>query len=192
VSNLAGSGTMDRRADLIRFYEVLGEIETHRGGKRSLADGQWGVIWPDRGVCFFFEPGENRSHTGTGLRVVRVGTHALKLGSRTTLRQRMGQHRGTKALGGNQRGSIFRLLVGAAIKNRDHRKDAASWGIRSDPGAAALQLGVSREQIRHDEAQLEIARASIFDPCRLFGSAWTTFRDLTASADSSSGTASRY
>jgi hypothetical protein len=148
---------MDRRADLIRFYSVLDDIEAHLGGKRSLADDRGGAIWPSRGVHFFFEPGEARSDTGTGSRVVRVGTHALKPGSRTSLRQRMGQHRGTKVLGGNHRGSIFRLLVGAAIKNRDHRTDARSWGIRSDPGAAALQLGMSREKILQDEAQLEIA-----------------------------------
>jgi hypothetical protein len=114
------------------------------------------VIWPARGVYFFFEPGENRSDTGTSLRVVRVGTHALKLRSGITLRQPMGQHRGTEALGGNHRGSIFRLLVGAAIKNRDHRKDAESQGVRGDPGAAALQFGVSREQILQDQGSLEI------------------------------------
>jgi hypothetical protein len=157
VSNLAGSGTMDRRADLIRLYDILGHIEAHLGGKRSLADDQRGVAWPGRGVYFFFELGEARSDTGTGSRVVRIGTHALKSGSRTTLRQRMGQHRGTRALGGNHRGSIFRLLVGAAIRNRDHRNDATSWGIRGHPGAAALQFGISREQILQDEAQLEIA-----------------------------------
>ena len=39
--------------------------------------------WPARGVYFFREAGESRSDTGEGLRVVRVGTHALKAGGST-------------------------------------------------------------------------------------------------------------
>ena len=72
--------------------------------------------WPRRGVYFFFEPGESRSLSGTGSRIVRLGTHALANGSRSTLWQRLSQHRGNaKGDGGNHRGSIFRLLVGVAL-----------------------------------------------------------------------------
>jgi hypothetical protein len=38
------------------------------------------MSWPRRGVYFFFENGEMRSETGTGPRVVRVGTHAMRSG----------------------------------------------------------------------------------------------------------------
>jgi hypothetical protein len=40
---------------------------------------------PSRGVYFFHETGENRSDTGEGPRLLRVGTHALKTGGSTTL-----------------------------------------------------------------------------------------------------------
>ena len=33
------------------------------------------MYWPQRGVYFFMEDGEERSDSGSGLRIVRVGTH---------------------------------------------------------------------------------------------------------------------
>jgi hypothetical protein len=47
------------------------------------------LLWPfglaEPRVYFFRESSEDRSDTGEGPRVVRVGTHALKAGARTTL-----------------------------------------------------------------------------------------------------------
>ncbi|MAY33586.1 MAG: hypothetical protein CMM86_13375 [Rhodovulum sp.] len=86
--------------------------------------------WPMRGVYFFFEDGELRSQSGSGPRVVRVGTHALKAGSRTTLWKRLSQHKGVaRSGGGNHRGSIFRLIVGTALLNRDGL-ECESWDNR--------------------------------------------------------------
>jgi hypothetical protein len=74
------------------------------------------------------EEGENRSHSGTGLRIVRVGTHALKKDSETKLWTRLSQHRGQeKTGGGNHRGSIFRLIVGTAIVAHSGQ-NFPSWG----------------------------------------------------------------
>jgi len=87
--------------------------------------------WPKRGVYFFFENGELRKQSGSDLRVVRVGTHALKNGSRTTLWKRLRNHKGTRSGGGNHRGSVFRLLVGAALMKRDKHLYVESWGRRS-------------------------------------------------------------
>jgi hypothetical protein len=76
----------DRRLqDLIRFYSILNRLENTIGGARALADCRGRMKWPARGVYFFREAGENRSDTGEGPRVVRVGTHALKAGGSTTL-----------------------------------------------------------------------------------------------------------
>jgi len=96
---------MDRLNDLRRFYSLLSVQEVKLGGKRTLSacDGRMG--WPQRGVYFFFEPGEFRSQSGEGPRLVRVGTHALNTGSRTTLWNRLSQHQGSiKSGGGNHRG----------------------------------------------------------------------------------------
>ena len=94
---------------LDRLYELLGDLRSRLGGARTLASCTGRMDWPARGVYLFFEPGEMR-RDGTP-RVVRVGTHALTVGSRTTLWQRLSQHRGYLsgrwAGGGNHRGSVF-------------------------------------------------------------------------------------
>ena len=147
---------MNRRDDLIRFYETLAELERRVGGKRCLADSDGHMDWPQRGVYFFFEPGEVRSDSGEGMRVVRVGTHALKVGSRATFWNRLSQHRGTASTAtGNHRGSIFRLLVGAAIKRREGHTEPLSWGVGSDPSQAAQKLGLTRDEILRGEQSLE-------------------------------------
>jgi hypothetical protein len=66
-----------------------------------------------------------------GSKVVRVGTHALKAGSHASLWRRLSQHRGVTATErGNDRGSIFQLLVGTAIMNRGRVGRACIMGCR--------------------------------------------------------------
>jgi hypothetical protein len=104
--------------------------------------------WPTRGVYFFFEPGEVRSVDPARPRIVRVGTHALTAGSNTTLWQRLAQHRGTKqSVGGNHRGSIFRLLVGAALAIRHPALACPTWALGSS----------AERSIRENERHLEAA-----------------------------------
>lgn len=118
----------DRLHDLIRFYEILDMLAERIGGPRILAECTGRMGWPERGVYFFQEHGETRSDSGTGLRIVRVGTHALKTGSRTTLWNRLSQHRGSAKTGvGNHRGSIFRLLVGTAL-SATNGMTVPTWG----------------------------------------------------------------
>src|SRR5215470_17579987 len=110
----------ERRADLIRFYSILHDLEITIGGARKLAECSGRMDWADRGVYFFRETGEKRSDTGEGPRIVRVGTHALKAGGGTTQWHRLSAHRGQlRSGGGNHRGSIFRLIVGTALIKRD-------------------------------------------------------------------------
>jgi hypothetical protein len=120
---------VSRLSDVVRFYEILSFLERRHGGKKMLAECAARMSWPKRGVYFIFEPGELRTDSGDGLRVVRVGTHAVSKGSRSTLWCRLSQHRGTKAgAGGNHRGSVFRLLVGAALAARDQHLWVPTWG----------------------------------------------------------------
>lgn len=148
----------NRLADLERFYELLGRLERALGGTRTLTACRGRMDWPLRGVYFFFEDGEERRHTGRGPRVVRVGTHALTAGSQSTLRGRLSQHRGQVGSGsGNHRGSIFRLLVGAAIKRRDGLDEPASWGVKGDPAQAARRLGMTPAEVKASEHTLEQA-----------------------------------
>ena len=64
------------------------------------------------------------------MRVAAVDTRALKAGSGTTLWRRLYQHKGAaRSGGGNHRGSIFRLIVGTALVERD-AIDCDSWDDR--------------------------------------------------------------
>jgi hypothetical protein len=149
---------MSKKTDLVIFYELIDQLERMVGGKRLLAECNGRMNWPQRGVYFFFENGEKRSDSGVGLRVVRVGTHALVPGSKSTLWKRLSQHRGTsRSGGGNHRGSIFRLLVGTALKAKDGYQEATSWGVKSDPGKAAKHLRFGRDEILSNEYALEVA-----------------------------------
>ena len=148
----------DRLADTARFYGLLDDLEARLGGVRVLADCHGRMNWPERGVYFFFEPGEAEARGSR--RVTRVGTHALIAKSRSTLWRRLAQHRGVaRTCGGNHRGSIFRLLVGIALASRDHMALPPSWGKKNDPAAAGLQFGMSRTDVKQAEAELE-ARVS--------------------------------
>ena len=147
----------DRVSDTVRFYELLSNLAAGIGGCRRLAECNGRMNWPQRGVYFFFEPDESRSFSGTGNRVVRVGTHALKDDARTTLWRRLSQHRGNaKGDGGNHRSSIFRLLVGGALARRGDCPLPPSWGVDADAQTAAQRLRLaSPAAVKDAEADLE-------------------------------------
>lgn len=63
-------------SELRRFYDWIGSQIERQGGYRYLADATGASGWPKRGVYFFFDPDYSR--------IVRVGTHALTFGSRST------------------------------------------------------------------------------------------------------------
>lgn len=130
---------MQRQSDIEAFYMLLEKLENRMGGRRRLADCHGRMQWPNRGVYFFFEPAEYRADIMTASRVVRIGTHALKSGSRTTVWKRLSQHRGTlKPFGGNHRGSIFRLLVGQALMTRNPSLAIGSW---EDKRLSSMDVG---------------------------------------------------
>jgi hypothetical protein len=142
--------TSARISDLHEFYGLLGLLAESVGGPRILDACSGRLGWPQRGVYFFMEDGELRTHSGSGPRIIRVGTHALTQGSGTKLWGRLKQHRGQHSTGGgNHRGSIFRLLVGTAIMARNGH-DFPTWGDRrtapADVRAAenALEREVSK------------------------------------------------
>lgn len=141
----------DRAADVSRFYDLLNSLAIRVGGPRVLRDCDGRMEWPERGVYFFFENGETRSGSRIGDRVVRVGTHALNHGSRSTLWRRLRQHRGSnRSGGGNHRASVFRLLVGDALARRGDTPLPPSWGHRERLPAA------DRASRKRGEADLEV------------------------------------
>ena len=152
------------RADTGRFYSLLAQIEEKVGGRRRLAECDGGMDWPERGVYFFFEPGERRRDSEDGDRIVRVGTHALKTGAVSTLWKRLDQHRGRAGAGvGSHRSSVFRGLVGRALAARGDCELPPTWrSANEDPrtkngmtSAVARRFGLTRAEVLASEADLE-------------------------------------
>ncbi len=139
--------TQDHRKHLTRFYEILNQLGQGIG-KHQLKDCHGKMAWPGRGVYFFFEKGEFRPD-GYTPRVVRVGTHAVSSGSKTTLWRRLRTHRGHRSGTGNHRGSVFRLLIGEALLARD---DALTPKLESWGQGKSASRG-----IRQKEAHIERA-----------------------------------
>ena len=138
---------MRRLSDLDAFYNLLTQLEDRIGGCRRLGDCHGRMDWSERGVYFFFEPNQNRA-SGDEQRVVRVGTHALTTKSRTTLWNRLSQHRGTtNPYGSNHRGSIFRLLSGEAmiLSNPDLALD--TWG-KGSTASREIRLNERQHEAR--------------------------------------------
>ena len=136
-----------RIQQLNRFYSILGALENLHG-IRLLSECDGRMSWPRRGLYFFFESGENRSDSGGGARVVRIGTHGLKTGTRSTLWKRLKQHKGTsQSGGGNHRSSIFRLIVGTAIIRRQGFSTFPSWGKGSSAPRDITQPETELEQL---------------------------------------------
>jgi hypothetical protein len=137
--------------DLDRFYSLLAELERRPGQGRRLAEYTGKSSWPRRGVYFFREPGEWRSGQPGVPRIVRVGTHAVSANAKSTLWGRLRAHRGDRSGGGNHRGSIFRLHVGAAILLRE-TIDVATWG-RGSSAAKPIRVD-EREHERRVSAHV--------------------------------------
>jgi hypothetical protein len=138
--------TGSRQEDLKLFYDALELLTKRVGGTRTLGESSCSSGWPKHGAYFFFEDGEDRSDSGMGLRVVRVGTHAIKPTSKTTLWDRLSNHRGhVKGPGGSQWTSIFRYHVGTALLNQRPELVCPSWcGERRDAAQErALEVMVS-------------------------------------------------
>ncbi len=123
-----------RLDDVRRLYDFLEYYRVSGSGLDSLSNLDRKPAVSRGGVYFFFEPGEERSTSGLGYRVVRVGTHGLNAGSISTLRGRLRAHRGqesgTRPGGGNHRGSVFRKHVGRALISRGSYPESAvaQWG----------------------------------------------------------------
>ena len=135
-----------RIADVEKFYQLMEKLEDTLGGPRNLFECSGRMSWPNRGVYFFQEAGEYNRDVGERARIVRVGTHALKSGSRTSLWRRLAQHKGVnRTRGGNHRGSIFRLIVGAALMERDGLS-YPTWGKGSSAARDITEAELSMEK----------------------------------------------
>lgn len=149
--------------NLERFYSLITRLADAPGQGRALRELVGRSSLPKRGVYFFCEPGEFRGGQSGVRRIVRVGTHAVSAGSKSTLRGRLKQHLGTRPGGGNHRGSIFRLHVGAALLGRDEIQ-LATWGVGSSapPAVRDSEAGRAAEAAWEKRVSEYIGGMSVF------------------------------
>jgi len=116
-----------QQSHIERFYDSINKL-AYYFPYRKLKECNGNIWWPEQGIYLFYEKGELRNNNEP--RVVRIGTHGISKGSKTTLWNRLKTHKGTNEGFGNHRGSVFRKLIGQALINRDHLKDKyINWGI---------------------------------------------------------------
>lgn len=114
--------------DAIKFYNCIFRLAKNTGGIRIFNECNGKMYWPRRGVYFIVDFNEKSLISNGFPRIVRVGTHAVSIGSKSTLWNRLKTHKGTGDGGGNHRGSIFRLHVGNAIIKKEGII-CDTWGI---------------------------------------------------------------
>ena len=105
--------------DVSRFYDGISKLAKSTGGIRSFNECNGRMYWPRRGVYFIVDFNENHLVSNDFPRIVRVGTHALSEGVKSTLWQRLKNHKGTKNGGGDHRNSIFRWHVDKDVRERE-------------------------------------------------------------------------
>jgi len=118
---------MNRIEKINTFYSLL-EILDKKFPKRTLSELNKSNL-PIKGVYFFFDTEQTRSKSKE-LKVIRIGTHAARANSKTTLYNRLKQHKGTNKGYGNHRGSVFRELVGFCFINNQF-PEVSSWGQKN-------------------------------------------------------------
>lgn len=157
---------MSKISCLDKFYDLLDNLEERIGGRHRLGDCDGRMAWPTRGVYFFFEPREVRSVNSLHPRVVHVGANAVTATNTiSTLWDRLEQHRGDlNPCGGNHRSSIFRLLIGGAIGQRDNESAPTSWGVGSSASKAIRETERSHEiQVSNYLAEMTFLYVSVPD-----------------------------
>jgi len=161
------SQNKERIADLDTFYKLIKKLDKGLNGGMKLRSADGKSLWPEKGVYFFFEDGEFRKTEPFEQRVVRVGTHAVSEGSKSTLWNRLRTHRGGVDFGGNHRGSIFRLHVGKSIIAKE-KFDYPTWGVGQN----------TTREIKDLEMQLELNVSNIIGNMKIL---WLDIGDQAGS-----------
>ena len=110
------------------LYSSLNFLVQNSGGVRLLKECNGKLYWPSKGVYFIYDNAESSIIANGCPRIVRVGTHAVSIGAKSTLWGRLKTHKGLNNGGGSHRSSVFRLHVGNALINRDNLS-CDTWGV---------------------------------------------------------------
>ena len=137
---------IDRVNDFNRLYDLVEKLKKGLGCFPKLNSINGSKILPSKGLYLFFEDGEYRTTSPFINRITRIGTHAVSKGSSSTLWNRLRTHRGGANLGGNHRGSVFRLHVGNSIINR-RNLELKTWGVGQNASKEIKQKEIYMEKM---------------------------------------------
>ena len=138
---LGMTGQSQSAKDLDRFYDILFQEKAVVINGSEFGTPAFATKIPSRGVYFFFEPTQKRFLRCFQSRVVRVGTHGVSSGSKSSLLDRINTHFGTKTGGGNHRSSVMRLHIGAAmLASGTLDFSVPSWGTNNSLDGKSLDL----------------------------------------------------
>lgn len=163
------NGEVSLKADMARLTHYLKQLRKAQDGGRQFAATSGRMSWPARGVYVVLSADDSVSRLGMP-RIVRVGTHAVSVGSRTSLWDRLSTHRGTLSGGGSHRSSIFRLHVGRAWTR----------AVPSDVWPSSWAEGQSASgEIRLNEVELEAQVSRVIGAMRVL---WLDIDDQPGAA----------
>ncbi|EKS35140.1 hypothetical protein HMPREF9696_02412 [Afipia clevelandensis ATCC 49720] len=135
-----------RRGELaIKLYSVLAR-QIRQGVMAPLTEILKGNTLPEKGVYIFCDPSEDSNLHVTTPRIVRIGTHAVSSGSKSTLRSRLRTHAGSADGRGSHRSSIFRLHIGQSLIAKN------SWELKYPHWGKG---STASSEIRESERDLE-------------------------------------
>lgn len=163
------NGEADLKAGVASLNRYTKQLWKAQNGGREIAKASGKMAWPTRGVYLVLDASNAKTPSGMP-RIVRVGTHAVSIGSRTSLWDRLSTHRGTLAGGGSHRSSIFRLHVGRAwMRHAPSTLWPASWS----EGQSATR------EIRDSEIVLEKQVSHLIGAMRVL---WLNVDDMPGAA----------
>jgi len=111
-----------------KLYDYLFELADKTEQPRLLKEcKKRGKYWPDKGVYFILDSSESSKTSGKNPKIVRIGTHQVRVNSKSTLWGRIKAHKGTNNEDGYHRSSVFRIHVGNAIIKKEGLK-CKTWG----------------------------------------------------------------
>jgi hypothetical protein len=121
---------------------------------------------PKAGVYILFEPKQLRIVKPFDQRVVRVGTHGVSRGSKSTLRGRLRTHLGTSSGDGNHRSSILRLHIGASLIAKEPEIwTCPTWGSTVPPKSGRPPNEIALEQeVSNYIRGMSVAIVPVSDP----------------------------
>jgi hypothetical protein len=152
-----------RIRDMRKLYTLIDVVRRH-GGTFKLRELSRRKL-PLRGVYVFLDSNE-QNFLGYGPRIVRIGTHAVSIGSKSSLKGRLRNHLGLSSGSGNHRGSVFRLHVGRAMLAAERSPTSLlSWGVGQDTDAGTRAAEEQHERrVSEYLRDLEVFIIPIEDP----------------------------